>query len=107
MLHATNNDLSLVVLPGPRKVSIIEAEIHRDAQEEEGKPQSEEPVLSAAAAVHPVLESEPVFFRPLLGLDQVGLDPVSRLLDTPVVHFDQTLRWSEELNLRTSSLGDV
>ena len=123
MATKTTNDLSLVVLPGPRELSIIEGEVDPDAHEEEGQSKEEEPVPSAVAAVHPFLEFDPVFFRPLLGLDQVGLDPVFSLLNILVVHValdpvsslpnilvvhvDQTLRSGEELNKRTSCLGDL
>ena len=78
--HPGKDHLSLVVLPRPLELAIIEGQKHPDAQKEEGQSQGEAKIASDLAALHPLLQTEAAGLNLLLGSVVDVLDAISQLL---------------------------
>ena len=58
LTHPGEDHLSLVVLPRPVELAIIESDEHPDAQKEEGQSKSKAQIASDPVALHPIPQSE-------------------------------------------------
>ena len=86
LTHPGEDHLSLVVLPRPVELAIIESDEHPDAQKEEGQSKSKAQIASDPVALHPIPQSEVGALHWLLHPEQDALEPVVHLLGNLVVH---------------------